>query len=130
MWRSSMLVAALLAFSTLAASAADSALSPAANSAYLAAYAKKPGVVVRPSGLEYRILQSGFGARPGATNIVSVAAVRNYLYLASPVLESDKPDVRRRIKFHFRKWWNWHARMERGGPPIRSGLGAFQCFIL
>ncbi len=72
MWRSSMLVAALLAFSTVAASAADSALSLAANAAYLAAYAKKPGVVVRPSGLEYRIIQSGFGARPGATNLVSV----------------------------------------------------------
>jgi FKBP-type peptidyl-prolyl cis-trans isomerase len=57
---------------TVAANAADSALSLQANAAFLAAYAKKPGAVVRPSGLEYRILQSGFGARPTAFDIVTV----------------------------------------------------------
>ena len=72
MLRLYMAAAAMLAFSTVTAGAADSALSPAANAAYLANYAKKSGVVVRPSGLEYRILQSGFGARPGALDIVSV----------------------------------------------------------
>jgi FKBP-type peptidyl-prolyl cis-trans isomerase FklB len=72
MSRLSMLLAAFVAFSTVSASAADSALSPAANATFLADYAKKPGVYRRTSGLLYRILQNGFGVRPGATNIVSV----------------------------------------------------------
>jgi len=72
MMRLGIFLAALLAVSTVGAEAADSSLSPQANAAYLAAYAKKPGVIVRPSGLEYRILQSGFGARPTAYDIVSV----------------------------------------------------------
>lgn len=52
--------------------AADAALSRAANTAYLAENAKKPGVVVRPSGLQYRVLRTGFGKRPAATDIVGV----------------------------------------------------------
>jgi FKBP-type peptidyl-prolyl cis-trans isomerase FklB len=73
MWRLGMMMAAaLLAFSTVAAEAADSALSSAANAAFLADYAKKPGVYRRSSGLLYRILQNGFGTRPTATDLVSV----------------------------------------------------------
>jgi len=54
-----------------AAAAADP-LSPAANEAYLAAFARQKGVIKRPSGLEFKILQNGFGKRPGLTDTVQV----------------------------------------------------------
>lgn len=72
MTRFGVFLAAILAVMTVSASAADSALSPQANAAFLAAYAKKKGVVVRPSGLEYRILENGFGTRPTAYDTVTV----------------------------------------------------------
>lgn len=53
--------------------AAEDALSPAANSAFLAANAGKPGVIARPSGLQYRILRSGAGKRPGGNDIVRLS---------------------------------------------------------
>ena len=55
-----------------AAPTADPALSAQANAAYLAANAKKPGVIVKPDGLQIRIMQSGFGKRPTATDTVEV----------------------------------------------------------
>jgi FKBP-type peptidyl-prolyl cis-trans isomerase len=64
-------VAAFTAFA-VSAQAADSALSPAANAAFLAAYAQKPGVNQRPSGLEYHIIRNGFGMRPGPADTVTV----------------------------------------------------------
>jgi len=54
------------------AHAADSALSSEANAAYLANNARQPGVVVRPSGLQYRIIKSGYGLRPAAGDTVQV----------------------------------------------------------
>lgn len=45
-------------------------LSPAANAAWLAANAKKPGTILRPSGVQYRVLRSGFGRRPGGNDMV------------------------------------------------------------
>lgn len=72
MSRLGVLLAALLAFSPMAALAADSALSPQANAAYLANYAKRKGVYVRASGLEYRIIQNGYGTRPTAQDTVTV----------------------------------------------------------
>jgi FKBP-type peptidyl-prolyl cis-trans isomerase len=68
--------AALLAglglfFAAGAAIAADASLSSAANAAFLATNARQPGVVVRPSGLQYKIIKSGFGARPGPRDSVS-----------------------------------------------------------
>ena len=54
------------------ADAADDALSLEANQAYLAANAKKPGVIVRPDGLQFKILQNGFGKRPFLTDTVKV----------------------------------------------------------
>ncbi len=65
-------LAALLSVMTVSATAADSSLGPQANAAFLAAYARKQGVVVRPSGLEYRIIEKGFGARPAADATVTV----------------------------------------------------------
>jgi FKBP-type peptidyl-prolyl cis-trans isomerase len=53
--------------------AADSALGPAANAAYLADNAKQPGTVLRPSGLQYRVLRHGAGKRPGGNDVVRLA---------------------------------------------------------
>ena len=52
--------------------AAEDAPSAAANAAFLAANANKPGTIVRPSGLQYRILRSGTGKRPGGGDVVRV----------------------------------------------------------
>jgi FKBP-type peptidyl-prolyl cis-trans isomerase len=64
---------AFLSFATAPASAADPSLSPDANAAYLATNRAKPGVVTRPSGLQYNIIRNGFGGRPLPTDDVSVA---------------------------------------------------------
>ena len=55
-----------------AAAAAADPLSQAANEAYLANNLKRPGVIKRPSGLQFKILQNGFGKRPGLTDTVQV----------------------------------------------------------
>ena len=55
--------------------AADEALSPAANAAFLAANAAKPGTITRPSGLQYRVLRSGTGKRPTANDVARIAYV-------------------------------------------------------
>jgi FKBP-type peptidyl-prolyl cis-trans isomerase len=66
-----MVSLALLAV-VVPASAQTTDLSVESNAAFLAANAKKPGVFRRASGVQYKILQSGFGKRPGATDTVSV----------------------------------------------------------
>lgn len=60
-----------LALSVSAVRAGD--LSEGANEAFLAANATKPGVVLRPSGLQYRVIKHGKGRTPTATDTVSVA---------------------------------------------------------
>jgi FKBP-type peptidyl-prolyl cis-trans isomerase len=72
MFRVGLLIAGALALFTVAAQAADPALSPEANAAYLKNNAAKKGVVVEPSGLQYRILKSGYGMRPGPLDTVTV----------------------------------------------------------
>ena len=73
MTRFAFVVAAIaLVVSVPANAATDASLSPAANAAYLAANRAKPGVVVRPDGLQYRILHNGFGIRPRPTDYVTV----------------------------------------------------------
>jgi FKBP-type peptidyl-prolyl cis-trans isomerase len=52
--------------------ASDASLSPAANASFLAANANQPGTVIRPSGLEYRIIRSGFGKKPQLVDSVTV----------------------------------------------------------
>lgn len=71
MWRMGAVVAAVLVVS-IAAQAQDASLSPQANQAFLAANEKKPGVHVRPSGLQYRIIKNGFGKTPHAADSVEV----------------------------------------------------------
>jgi FKBP-type peptidyl-prolyl cis-trans isomerase len=75
-------IAAVLALTlTLAAAApgavprafaADDALSIEANLKYLDDNKKKKGVIVRPSGLQFRIIQNGYGKRPASTDSVKV----------------------------------------------------------
>jgi FKBP-type peptidyl-prolyl cis-trans isomerase len=57
----------------LAGQALAGDISPQANRAYLAANAAKPGVVVLPSGLQYRIIKSGAGQTPGPEDVVTVS---------------------------------------------------------
>jgi FKBP-type peptidyl-prolyl cis-trans isomerase FklB len=66
------LLAAAAVIAAFGARAAVSSLSVEANAQYLAENAKKPGVIVRPSGLQYRILHNGFGKRPGPNDVVTV----------------------------------------------------------
>jgi FKBP-type peptidyl-prolyl cis-trans isomerase FklB len=54
------------------ADAADAGLSVEANQAFLAANARKPGVVTLPSGLQYRALRGGFGKRVDPTDIARI----------------------------------------------------------
>jgi FKBP-type peptidyl-prolyl cis-trans isomerase len=72
MMRSGILVAGFVAMLGVSAQAADSSLSAEANAAFLAANAKKPGVVVEPSGLQHRAIHTGFGKRPRGTDLVTV----------------------------------------------------------
>jgi len=48
-------------------------ISPQANRELLAANAKKPGVIVLPSGLQYRVLKSGMGQTPASEDTVTVS---------------------------------------------------------
>ena len=48
------------------------ALSIENNQKFLAEYAKIKGVIVRPSGLMFRIIQNGYGKRPQPTDTVKV----------------------------------------------------------
>jgi len=73
MFRFGAVAAAVLAlFVFSSARAQDSSLSLQANRAFLTANANKPGVVVRPSGLQYRIIQNGYGKQPGLFDSVDV----------------------------------------------------------
>jgi FKBP-type peptidyl-prolyl cis-trans isomerase len=72
MMRIAALALAFVALFAVPAVAAGSPLSREANAEFLAANAKKPGVNVTPSGLQYRIIQNGFGTRPSANDTVTV----------------------------------------------------------
>ena len=72
---------ALLAFGPTSAPAATSPLSPDANQAFLADNAKKQGVMVRPSGLQYRILRGGCLA---VDDSWTLGAGHVFLYLEAP----------------------------------------------
>jgi hypothetical protein len=61
----------LFVFLAGGALAADAGLSREANEAFLANNARQPGVNIRPSGLQYKIIKSGFGKRPGPRDSVT-----------------------------------------------------------
>jgi FKBP-type peptidyl-prolyl cis-trans isomerase FklB len=52
--------------------AADPALSAQANADFLASNLKVPGMLHRPDGLQYKIIQNGFGRHPNAGDSVDV----------------------------------------------------------
>ena len=52
--------------------AADDPLSIENNTKYLEDNKKQKGWIVRPSGLQFRILQNGYGKRPQSTDTVKV----------------------------------------------------------
>ena len=52
--------------------AADPALSLQANTDFLASNLKVPGMLHRPDGLQYKIIQNGFGRHPNAGDSVEV----------------------------------------------------------
>jgi FKBP-type peptidyl-prolyl cis-trans isomerase len=67
-----LLALVLIGWTAAPAFAEDDALSIEANTKYLAENAKQKGVIVRPSGLQFRILQNGYGKRPASTDTVKV----------------------------------------------------------
>lgn len=72
MIRTCLLAAGIAAMLCSGAQAADESLSPQANAAFLAANAKKPGVIVEADGLQHRSIHIGYGKRPTATDLVTV----------------------------------------------------------
>jgi FKBP-type peptidyl-prolyl cis-trans isomerase len=71
--------------------AADDALSPAANHAFLDSNAHKPGVIVRPSGLQYHILRNGFGSHPAVTDAVEISYSARLIN--SKLVDTASPDL-------------------------------------
>jgi hypothetical protein len=59
--------AALVLSTLFAAPSFAGDISPQANRELLLPTAKKPGVIVLPSGLQYRVIKSGSGATPART---------------------------------------------------------------
>ena len=53
--------------------AADGPPSAAANRSFLANKSQEPGISMLPSGLEYRIVKSGFGRHPSPADTVEIA---------------------------------------------------------
>ena len=70
-------------------------ISPQANREYLAANAKKPGVVILPSGLQYRAIKSGAGQTPAAGDIVTVSY--KGALVDGTVFDSTKPGETRNL---------------------------------
>jgi len=66
------LVLLLAGWAAAPAFAADDALSIENNLKYLEENKKQKGWIVRPSGLQFRILQNGYGKRPQPTDTVKV----------------------------------------------------------
>jgi FKBP-type peptidyl-prolyl cis-trans isomerase len=71
--RRSLLALAALSCAPRIAWAAEDPLGASANAAFLAANAKKPGTITRPSGLQYRVLRNGTGKRPSSNDVVRLS---------------------------------------------------------
>ena len=81
-----MSLAALVSALTIAATA----VSADANSDFLSANAKKPGVKTVAGGLQYKVVKSGAGAKPNSSDCVTV----NYkgTFPDGRVFDQSKPD--------------------------------------
>ena len=71
--------------------AADDALSAAANRAFLADNAGKPGVTTLSSGLEFRVLKNGFGDHPTAADFAEFSF--NARLISGKMVDSASPDL-------------------------------------
>jgi FKBP-type peptidyl-prolyl cis-trans isomerase len=91
MQRLPVLVGAFVLATTFGAQAADPSLSDQANAAFLAANAKKPGVTVESDGLQHRVIHTGFGKRPKASDMVTV----NYkgMLINGKVFDATEPGL-------------------------------------
>jgi FKBP-type peptidyl-prolyl cis-trans isomerase len=72
MKRFGIFVVVIAMLAPITALAAAGGLSPEANAAYLADYAKQKGVITKPSGLMYKISHNGFGRRPALNDDCTV----------------------------------------------------------
>lgn len=83
----------------------DDALSPAANAAFLAANARKPGTITRPSGLQYRVVRSGTGKRPGGNDVARIAyAIRQ---INGAMVDSTTPVLPASVQVSTISWADW-----------------------
>jgi FKBP-type peptidyl-prolyl cis-trans isomerase FklB len=69
--RTALAVATVALLFAVPALAGD--ISPQANREYLAANAMKPGVIVRPSGLQYQVVRSGNGRTAAPGDVVTMS---------------------------------------------------------
>ena len=67
-----MLLMLFLAAAPLAAAAGSAETNQKEGEAFLAANAKKPGVKILPSGLQYLVVKEGKGKQPASTDSVTV----------------------------------------------------------
>jgi FKBP-type peptidyl-prolyl cis-trans isomerase FklB len=76
-------------------------ISPEANQEFVAAHAKMPGVMVLPSGLQYRVIKSGTGQTPTADDTVKVSykgtRVDGYVFDSTKPGETRNLPVRKLI---------------------------------
>jgi FKBP-type peptidyl-prolyl cis-trans isomerase FklB len=72
MMRTGMIAFALCGFA-FAGPALAGDISPEANRELIAANAKKPGVMVLPDGLQYRVIKAGTGQTPTVDDTVTVS---------------------------------------------------------
>lgn len=91
-----VLAAILACFIVSPAPASDNSLSLQANQTYLLDNGKKPGVVTRPSGLQYRILRNGFGKSPGPQDSVDVYYTGNLIN--DTVFDKTEPGMPAHLK--------------------------------
>ncbi|MBN9555822.1 MAG: FKBP-type peptidyl-prolyl cis-trans isomerase, partial [Alphaproteobacteria bacterium] len=81
----------LLACTSAPAGAADAASSLAATRAFLAQNAHRPGVRVTSSGLQYRILRSGFGPHPTQADTVQISYSTRLI--DAKLIDTASPDL-------------------------------------
>ena len=89
MFRLGALIVAAAVLISFAAEAGNPALSEQANAAFLAANAKKPGVMVTHDGLQYRVVHNGFGKQPTAFDKVNV--LYRGMLIDGTVFDSTEP---------------------------------------
>jgi FKBP-type peptidyl-prolyl cis-trans isomerase FkpA/FKBP-type peptidyl-prolyl cis-trans isomerase FklB len=122
------MLAIVFVATAIAAQAADPQLSATANQAFLSAYAKKPGVVVKPDGLMYRILQNGFGLRPRPIDYVTVYYTGKLINGVKFDGTEDGMPVRMKVNSLIAGWAEALALMKTGDRweivvPARLGYG-------